>query len=272
MKKDWKIGLLFVAGLVLVGCNSQSTHSNQETTDSITEEVEIEQIEIDAFDPLIVDNLFMDSDQNDAWIHYKEVTKYYTLEVSENLDGSGSTAHEITEMMTDIAGKDIDLAYDQYSDGTEMLQLVYPLDTSEEERQRQNYSSAITFYFMDNQLIFSSLTPNVFILREDDLYDIEETYFNVTKLEDLTELTPIPQVFGVSEYNYFGELLRQVLIPTLPDQEWTDDETGMISFIFYEDIVADLLAGRFATVRDETFAGSSYATFRSLDFTEESDD
>lgn len=272
-----KILTVLLGSLILIGCGETSTEPSTDEALNINRgiqanqdnNIEIEPIEIGAFDELVSDTLFFNASSEEAWNHYKEITKLYTLGDTEALDGNGSTSDEVEEMMASIVDEPIELDEAEYEDGTEMLTLVYPLDSSEEDKERRNVLGAIYFYFMEDELVFSALTPTTYLLDEDRLYDIEEDLLSIGHLDELKALNPLPQVFGVSEYNFHGEHLRQILLATAPHPDLTSDETGMLSFIFYEAIVADVLAGRFEVVSQNNFADSSYVTFRDLDFSEE---
>ncbi|UJF16608.1 hypothetical protein LZ578_05845 [Jeotgalibaca sp. MA1X17-3] len=121
------------------------------------------------------------------------------------------------------------------------------------------FLAEITFYFVDNHLVFSSVTPGYFSadLTSAPEMDRVTNLYTVNELEELN-----PEVFTVSEVLFEGEPLRQVMVAAQPLPEETDHVLNAFYFFVVEEDIKNFAYLSFNDVSQD-FPSNSILLFNS---------
>jgi len=202
----------------------QASSASSETKNSATEASQQSQsANSHIFDKLITEETFNNEFGYQAWQEYKNITSQYTLADYETLEGEGSSPEEIKELMSeDIQSEEID-----YSESSinKILLYRFPDEEGGEYSEVSDFLSEIAFFFSEDELIYSSVTPGYFELNT-ETHD-SEMVVSATNVSDLESLNP--QVYTVAEVNLAGEILNQIMVPGLP----ADQNNQMMNAIYF---------------------------------------
>lgn len=272
----WKKGaLLFFSGLLLAACGSESreessasqvedtaveTELDNDSTETIESSAHYEVTDVNSFDEHMFENLInittFTIDQGfEAWTEYKKVTSQYKvsdISVAEDLfDGSSSA--EIDEMM----GNHSERGEVELSDREKMVFYRYAVEPPAEEGGMPTHLAEITFYFIDDHLMSSSITPGFYSV-ELNTAQKTETLATLLSVEQVKELNP--QVFTVAEMNLNGETIRQLMISSQPLEDQTDSAVNAFYFFTLGDEIIYYAALPFMNVAQD-FPTSSVQMF-----------
>lgn len=241
--------------LLVAGCrngakeaSSSSVSETEESVSSMSME-ESESVEIDSvsseesesvattpgthvFSEMITQNTFSNEHGYEAWEVYQTVIENYQLsDYMDPADTTGSTVDEIDALFDPaIMREEVDISEEQ-----KMVLYRFPDEEGGEFSEISMFLSEIAFYFLNDHLVFSSITPGFY---EVSLTDAEEfdVLGNLYTVEELVALEP--QVFTVSEVKVEGEVLRQTMVPAQPLPDQTDVMlNAMYFFVSGEDIL-----------------------------------
>lgn len=259
--------ILFLTIFILVSCGTdvQET-SDRETTDRVTtenveelklEELEVEESEetaevntypIENFDEFVLDHMFEDEIGNQAWEDYKKITHETTLGEEALSDKSGNTTKEIANLMDNIVDENVVVDTSELIE-IEHLTYYYGADTVEEA------SAIISFYFMEDELIYSAIVPSMYTLNK-PTYEVDESFSSIKTLDELKAFEPLPQIFGVSEYKNEGQLYRALQVAA--SNSSTETESSLIVFMFKGDQLIDSTVDDFEDSASNTFEENAY--------------
>src|SRR5699024_1765014 len=129
-----------------------------------------------------------------------------------------------------IMREEVDISEEQ-----KMVLYRFPDEEGGEFSEISTFLSEIAFYFLNDHLVFSSITPGFYevSLTDEKEFDV---LGNLYKVDELVALEP--QVFTVSEVKVEGEVLRQTMVPAQPLPDQTDVMlNAMYFFVSGEDIL-----------------------------------
>lgn len=259
--------ILFLTIFILVSCGTdvQET-SDRETTDRVTtenvEELKLEELEVEEseetaevntypvenFDEFVLDHMFEDEIGNQAWEDYKKITHETTLGEEGLSDKSGNTTKEIANLMDNIVDENVVVDTSELIE-IEHLTYYYGADTVEEA------SAIISFYFMEDELIYSAIVPSMYTLNK-PTYEVDESFSSIKTLDELKAFEPLPQIFGVSEYKNEGQLYRALQVAA--SNSFTETESSLIVFMFKGDQLIDSTVDDFEDSASNTFEENAY--------------
>lgn len=267
--------ILFLTIFILVSCGtdvqetSDRETTNRETTENVEElkleELEVEESEetaevntypIDNFDEFVLDHMFEDKIGNQAWEDYKIITNEYTLGEEALLDKSGNTTKEIANIMDSIVDENVVVDTSELSE-IEHLIYYYGADTFEEA------SAIISFYFMEDELIYSAIVPGMYTLNQ-PTYEVDESFSSIKTLDELKAIEPLPQIYGVSEYKNEGQLYRALQVAAASSSS-TETESSLIVFMFKGDQLIDSTVDDFEDSASNTFEENAYLKLKNSD-------
>lgn len=215
--------------------------------DSEENPAEVSEVSADAshtFDPLIAEDNFIEVHANQAWKDYKSVVAdvdygEVTILNQENPDFSeieGTSSGEIEERFNALNVRD-----EVFIDTIEMNESEhlhfhrYPAKAGSEYSDISDFLAEITFYYVEDNLMFTSITPGLYSLELGNLPEASEltTYLTLSEIEALN-----PQVFTISEMKINGNNIQQIMIPaTHVNEEGLEETLAFYFFTYGEDIL-----------------------------------
>lgn len=263
--------ILFFSIFLLVSCGADVQETSDiETTENI-EELKIEELEVEEseetaevntypienFDEFVVDHMFEAEIGNQAWEDYKRITNEYMLGEEALLDKTGNTPEEITDLMDNIVDESVVVDTSELTQNNiEHLTYYYGADTLEEA------SAIISFYFIEDELIYSAIVPGVYTLNK-PTYEIDEDFSSIKNLDELKAFEPLPQVFGISEYTNDGQIYRALQVAA--SNPSTEDQSSLNVFMFKGDQLIDRTVDDFEDSATNTFEENAYLKLRNSD-------
>lgn len=195
-------------------------------------------------DGLVDEMTFMDEYGLQAWEDYQAMIADVTYgEVTilneENADYStieGTTSDEMTER---IEGLDLreEVVNDiiEVSDIEYMTFYRYPAKEGSELSEVSDFLSEITLYYVEDQLMFSSITPGLYSVELNNLPSTDD----LMRLLTIGEIEEIdPRVYTVSEMKINGSLIQQTMTPAMHmDEEGNEVIMAFYFFTHGEDIL-----------------------------------
>ena len=258
---DRKIVLSLASVLLLTACTNDETNETgpvekdpEETTteplkaqETLGEVEDIEEKEKDdthVFDHLINEKTFTAPEGYQAWEDYKTITEGITLgdftitnEEKPNYDElNGDVAAELEERFANLNDQE-NVVYEEL-DITETEKMAfhrYPPAADSEYNDVASFFSEITLYYVDNNILFTALTPGYYSVELNDMLDIQElsSLFTVSELEALE-----PSVYTVAQMNINGRHIDQIMTPAFTvDEDGNDTLMAFYFFIEGEDII-----------------------------------
>ena len=253
--------LILVSSLILlVGCNDETVENTPDSGQDIEEPVEMatddsagdlddkqtdDPAKVEDSSPtsehplqnLVDENTFVEPYALQAWkdyqtlveeITYGEITSLNETPVDlEGLDGSSKAD-------VDLKFETIGLREDVYMETvnaseTEFLDYYrYPAEETSDYFQTSDFLAEISLYYVDDNLMFSSITPGFYML---DVHSLP----NAADLVQFLEVSDIeainPQVYTIAEMKINGDVIRQVMIPAHNVRE--DGIEEMLAFYFF---------------------------------------
>lgn len=181
-------------------------------------------LNVTAFDSLIDEETFTNEGGYQAWMDYKEITSAYTLgDLTGSTEDAGSTLEEMDQLIEEVLDRD-DVIRDviEITETDKMIFYRYPL--SEESTDR---SAELSFYYIEDELMFSSITPSFYSV---DITSAS-TYEELTTLITLDEiLEREPEVFTVAQVNLYGDVFNQLMVAS---QSPAGEEEGSVSAFYF---------------------------------------
>lgn len=270
---------LFVlsSAILLMGCDmtgSEETPTPEDNTGGDTD-VPVEEVvdtpEEDVEDPvaeveepatggshtlvnLINEGTFVEPSALQAWSDYQSVVEdatygEITLLNEETVDFSqldGDSKEDIDGRFESIGLRDDVYIETANVSDTEFLDYYrYPAEPESEYSETSDFLAELAFYYVDGNLMFSSITPGFYMLEMNNLPDAA----NLTTFLEVSEIEAIdPQVYTVAEMKINGNLIRQVMIPASNVNEEGTEE--MLAFYFF--------------IHDETIVQYAYLPFETV--------
>lgn len=247
-----------------IGSETFSSDSDIESISSeevSSTEVSTTPVVSDSFDHVfegIVEEADFSNDQGyKAWTDYTAIVKEYTLgDYLAPEKGEGSTAEEIDSLMdSEIERVEVDI-----SDTQKMVLYRYPDKEGGEFSETSSFLAELSFYFVENHLLLSSITPGYFSADVSGAPDMD-VLMSLLTVEELEKLKP--EVFTVAEVMVNQKLLRQVLVPAQPLPDQTDTILNAFYFFIEDDQILHYAYLPFDKV-SEDFPTSSILIYNSF--------
>src|SRR5699024_8273978 len=104
----------------------------------------------------------------------------------------------------------------------------YPPAEDSEYKETAQFLAELTFYYADNNLMFSSITPGYYSVEMDNLPTANDlmTLMTVSEIENLN-----PKVYTISEMQINDDKIQQVMIPAMNVNEEGSEE--LLAFYFF---------------------------------------
>lgn len=267
-----KKGFVFLSSfLLLVACDMNSveedTNSQNEKDTSITEVEKENSTENEANEEsndskesyddttpttnethllanFVNDQTFMDPYALEAWDDYQEIVadaEYgdITLVQTETPDISKLNGSSFNEMEGRF--NSLDLREDVYieqvaiNEQEELYFYRYPAEEESDLSEVSDFLAELTFYYIEDNLVFSAITPGLYQVELNDLPDVN-LLTSFTTLSDLNTMNT--QVFTIAELKVNDYPIHQMMIPALFINEEGNEE--LMAFYFFthgEDIL-----------------------------------
>ena len=200
------------------------------------------------FDDLVNETTFSNEHGYEAWTDYKEVRSQYTLgDMNDTETVDGSSVEEIDAIMDeDLERFEVDL-----SETDKMVFYRYPDEEGGEFSDISDFLAEIGFYFIEDNLVYSSVTPGYYNVSLEGLHEFD-VLSNITAVSDILELDA--PVYTVSEMKYDGELFEQAMIPMQP----LADQAVMLNAFYF--LTVDEEVRQYAYLPFE-MAGQDFSTY-----------
>src|SRR5690625_4499655 len=208
-------------------------------TEEVEEDVNNESVETNdtnhTYDALVDETTFSEEYGLQAWADYQavvndsnigEITELNQESVnSENINGSSS--NDIKELFDAL-----DLREDVFQDEVEVSEnekLVfyrYPPAEDSEYNEVAMFLAESTFYFYDDNLVFTSITPGLYSVDLTNAPNVDDLMLFLT-VDEIREIEP--QIYTIAQMQVNGEKIEQVMIPAMG----TDEEGNETLMAFY---------------------------------------
>lgn len=282
--------MVLTTAILLMGCNADTTEeapAPEEAADgeALTEEIVDVPKEVND-DPaaeveeptaggnhtltnLINEGTFVEPSALQAWSDYQSVVENatygeITLLNAETVDFSqldGDSKEDIDGRFESIGlGDDVFIETANVSE-TEFLDYYrYPAEPDSAYSETSDFLAELAFYYVDGNLMFSSITPGFYMLEMNNLPDAA----NLTTFLQVSEIEAIdPQVYTVAEMKINGKLIRQVMIPAANVTEEGTEEILAFYFFIHEDTIIQYAYLPFETVM-QSFPDYSVMVYQQL--------
>ena len=190
------------------------------------------------------DQTFMDPYALEAWDDYQEIVadaEYgdITLVQTETPDISKLNGSSFSEMEGRF--NSLDLREDVYmeqvaiNEQEELYFYRYPAEEESDLSEVSDFLAELTFYYIEDNLVFSAITPGLYQVELNDLPDVN-LLTSFTTLSDLNTMNT--QVFTIAELKVNDYPIHQMMIPALFINEEGNEE--LMAFYFFthgEDIL-----------------------------------
>lgn len=267
-----KKGVIFLTSILLMAaCNTDSTEETltdeqnepetsttevEETTDDTEITEEENDVEAPADDStqsangthllanFVNDETFMDPYALQSWEDYQKVVadaEYgdITLVQTENPDISqldGSSFNEMEELFNTLnLREDVYMEQVEINEQEELYFYRYPAEADSELSEVSDFLAELTFYYIDDNLVFTSITPGFYEVELNNLPDAN-LLTSFTKLSEITSINS--QIFTISELKINDSQIHQMMIPAmLVNEEGTEELMAFYFFTHGEDII-----------------------------------
>lgn len=190
------------------------------------------------------DQTFMDPYALEAWDDYQEIVadaEYgdITRVQTETPDISKLNGSSFNEMEGRF--NSLDLREDVYmeqvaiNEQEELYFYRYPAEEESDLSEVSDFLAELTFYYIEDNLVFSAITPGLYQVELNDLPDVN-LLTSFTTLSDLNTMNT--QVFTIAELKVNDYPIHQMMIPALFINEEGNEE--LMAFYFFthgEDIL-----------------------------------
>lgn len=196
------------------------------------------------FDPLVAEDNFIEVYADQAWKDYKAVVAdvgygEVTILNQENPDFSeieGTSSGEIEERFNALNVRDEVFIDTVEMNESEQLHFHrYPAEEGSEYSEISDFLAEIAFYYVEDNLMFTSITPGLYSLELGNLPEASElmTYLTLSEIQALD-----PQVFTIGEMKINGNNIQQIMIPaTHVNEEGIEETLAFYFFTYGEDIL-----------------------------------
>lgn len=203
-------------------------NDDETTDDSDTDEEEAHVSGDHVFKNLVDETTFTDEEGLKAWDDYQYVLSQtdineYSLEPNSN----GSTMDEVDAVFQSIEDRDnVEREEVEISENEKLVLYRYTVDENSEYSEVADFLAEVTYYYIDDQLMFSSVTPGFYTVDVTNLPSIDELvmYTDVAEVEALDST-----IYTVSEMTIDGEPMTQTMVPAMA----TDEEGNEMMIAFY---------------------------------------
>lgn len=244
-----KKGLIIFSSLFLLAAcdNGETTDPKEEPVpeETIVEGTEGEnevpepEVEIPAhtYNSLVDETTFTEEPGLQAWEDYKAIIDDVDLGEISIINGedpnfdelNGTTSEEIQDLVDSIGIRE-DVFQDEVevSENEKITFYRYPPVEDSEHTETAQFLAELTFYYADDNLMFSSITPGFYSVEMTDLPSANYlmTLMTVSEIEDLN-----PKVYTIAEMQINDEKIQQVMTPAMEVNEEGSEE--LIAFYFF---------------------------------------
>lgn len=196
------------------------------------------------FDGLVNETTFTEEYGLQAWEDYQAIIEDVTLgeitllneEDVNYKDINGTTIHEIQKQIDSMdIREDVFQNEVELSEEEKLVFYRYPRATDSDDDGATDFLAELTFYYADDNLMFSSITPGLYSVELDNLPQASDLMLmmNVSEIEEIN-----PRIYTIAEMQINGEKIRQAMTPALEVNEEGSEE--MMAFYFFtrgEDII-----------------------------------
>lgn len=245
-----KKGIIFFSSLLLLaGCGDKNTTDSdpeEPVVEGTEEKTEIFETESPShtYNDLVNETTFTEEYGLQAWEDYKKIIDDVDLgkinlinEDNPNFDElNGTSREEIQEEVDSIVERE-DVFQDEVevSENEILTFYRYPPAEDSEYKETAQFLAELTFYYADNNLMFSSITPGYYSVEMDNLPTANDlmTLMTVSEIENLNS-----KVYTISEMQINDDKIQQVMIPAMNVNEEGSEE--LLAFYFFtrdEDII-----------------------------------
>ena len=215
--------------------STSETETHDEEPSNLTDQDDEEMIEANpvinsaeehVFINLVDAETFSNEQGAAAWDDYQSILKEVTIsELFVEEEMGGSTSEEV-----DAAFQSFTNIEDSVTDFVEVTgneqMVIYRYPANDETNEMAEYSAELTFYFYDNHLIFTAITPGFYSVDLEGLPTTEELadFMTVSEIEALDS-----KVYTVAEMIVLGDVMHQTMVPAMG----IDDEGNEVVSAFY---------------------------------------
>lgn len=239
----YKKGLIVLSGLfLLVACDEGKTTDPDpeepvvEGTSGNTEVTETNNSS-HTYKNLVDETTFTEEYGLQAWKDYEAIINDVTLgeinlinvEDPNFEELNGTTSGEIQDRVDSIGVRE-DVFQDEVevSEKEKMIFYRYPPATDSEYNESADFLAELTFYYADDNLMFSSITPGFYSVEMNDLPTADDlmTFMKVSDIEELD-----PKIYTIAEMQINNEKIEQVMTPAMAISEEGSEE--LMAFYFF---------------------------------------
>lgn len=231
---------------LLVGCNTTEGEENsresqssaietiESSSETSTSEVEpvADDVSLNVLDPIVNETNFSNEYGYQAWLDYLAAGEQYQMaDIFDIENTTGSSSAEIDALFDD----EIERVEAAVNENEKMVFYRYSDAPDGPYSEVSSFLAELTFYFMDDQLVFSAITPGLYTVSPTDALPMDQLTI-MTSLAELEEAQP--QIYTIAEMNVEGTTLRQVMVSSQPPADQEDVLlTALYYFIVDEEII-----------------------------------
>ena len=219
--------------------NSTKNEANEESNDSkeSSDDTTPTTNETHLLANFVNDQTFMDPYALEAWDDYQEIVadaEYgdITLVQTETPDISklnGSSFNEVEGRFNSLdLREDVYMEQVAINEQEELYFYRYPAEEESDLSEVSDFLAELTFYYIEDNLVFSAITPGLYQVELNDLPDVN-LLTSFTTLSDLNTMNT--QVFTIAELKVNDYPIHQMMIPALFINEEGNEEL-MASYFF----------------------------------------
>lgn len=240
----YKKGLLALSSLfLLTACDEGKTTETDPEEEPVVEEAngnsEVTETgnSTHTYNNLVDETTFTEEYGFQAWEDYKVITDDVTLgeinlintEEPNFEELNGTTSEEIQEQVDSIGVRE-DIFQDEVevSEKEKMVFYRYPPATDSEYKETADFLAELTFYYADDNLMFSSITPGFYSVEMNDVPAANDLMMLMT-VSEIEELSP--KIYTIAEMQINDEKIQQVMIPAMDVNEEGSEE--LMAFYFF---------------------------------------
>lgn len=187
----------------------------------------------------IHEDTFMDPYAYQAWEDYQQViadATYGEITYLHQENPDISQLEGLSQSEIDDRFSALDLREDVFSDSVEVNESEemhfyrYPAEEGSELSEISDFLAELTFYYVDDNLVYSSITPGLYEVELNDLPETEilMSLLTVSEIEELN-----PQVFTIAEMKINDQPIQQIMVPSTHINEEGNEETAAFYFFVH---------------------------------------
>jgi len=186
------------------------------------------------FSSLIDETTFINEEGLKAWDDYQFVLSQTTIgDYIIETDSSGSIMEEVDavfqliEDRENVIREEIDITNNE-----KLILYRYTVDETSEYSDVADFLVELTYYYIDDQLMFSSITPGFYTVDLTNIPSIDELvmYTDIAEVEALNS-----KLYTVSEMTIDGEPMTQTMVPAMGVDEEGNEMMTAFYFMTRED-------------------------------------